>query len=73
MKNQCYKTLRLRDLTREIFLTFSEAFGVFEAHFLLKIFLKKKKCVVNELNKGTDIEQTDVQIKFSVMKPFHAS
>ena len=29
----------------EIFLTFSEEFGVFEAHFLIKIFIVKKTCI----------------------------
>ena len=33
-----------KHLTLEIFLTFSEVFWVFEAHFLIKMFLLKKTC-----------------------------
>ena len=34
----------------EIFLTFSQVFRVFEAHFLIKIFLIKKTCNVQIMN-----------------------
>ena len=34
--------MKVSHLRLEIFLTFSEGFGVFEAHFLIKIFLLKK-------------------------------
>ena len=52
----------------DIFLTFSEGLGVFEAHFLIKIFLIKTKRVIDLLESKVFIMKMNCEKEYSIGK-----